>query len=197
MKTLSLTLFLVCSVLFGGCKANHSSAMNNPNAAVVQPTVNTNANVQPLLNVGNVEANIAVADEEDGNEITECSPQRVYRGETFKISFKKSHGKNFAIYNEKTRDFYFLTLPAKEYFPQMLPDEFEKLTFIEFDTQKVRSSSDEIGSDGYNKSKPYFDRTGWYQIIIGHQGLDVDFIDMPVTGSCRIYYVNKKRPSGK
>lgn len=197
MRILTLTLLLVFSLSFSGCDVNPSAAMNNRNAAITQPTINANADAKPAINVEAGEANTSLADDRDGNEITECVPQKVYRGETLKISFKKSHGKNLAIYNERTRDFYFLTENAPYYFPQMLPDEFEKHTFIELNTQKVRSASDKIGADGYNKSKPYFDRTGWYRVIIGHQGLDVDFIDMPVTGSCRIYYVNKKRSSGK
>lgn len=197
MKTLNLTLFLVFSTLFGGCDANHSAAMNNRNSAIVQQTVSTNANAKSKGNVVSDEANTAVVDSENGNEITDCLPQKVYRGETFRVSFKKPHGQNFAIYNEKTRDFYFLTANGQDYFPFISPDEFEKRAYINLDTLAVRNPSEELDSDGDNKSKPYFTKTGWYRVIIGHQALDVDFIDMPVTGSCRIYYVNKKRPKGK
>ena len=197
MKTLNLTLFLVFTTLFGGCDANYSAAMNNRNSAIVQPTVNTNANTKLKTDAESIESNTAVVDNEDGNEITECLPQKVYRGETFKISFKKPHGQNFAIYNEKTRDFYFLTENGRYYFPYVRYDEFKEYLSLDLDTSKVRNASEEIDSEGYNKSKPYFTKTGWYRVIIGHQGLDVDFIDMPVTGSCRIYYVNKKRPPEK
>ena len=194
MKTLNLTVFLFFSLLFSGCDANHSAAMDDRNSKIIQPAVKANANNQTNKNIKNGETNTAVTDDEDGNEITECSPQKIYRGETFIVSFRKSHGQNFAIYNEKTREFYFLTANAPFYFPQIPPDEFEKLTQLELDTLKVRNDSKELDDSGENKSKLYFDRTGWYRIIIGHQALDVDFIDMPVTGSCRVYYVNKKRP---
>lgn len=196
MKKLSLIFISIFPLLLNGCNFNHTAARNNYNSALAQPTASVIVNAQPTTNLEGDKSQ-DFADDEEENEITECSPQKVYLGESFKVSFKKKHGKNFAIYNEKSKDFYFLTENAPYYFPQMSPDEFEKLSFIEFDTQEVRSSSDEIGKDGYNKAKPFFDQTGWYRIIVGHQALDVDFIDMPITGSCRIYYVNKKRLSEK
>lgn len=197
MNNLNVTFLLVISILFYGCDGNHSAAMNNRNSPIVQATVNTNANVKTTVNTESNKANSVAENEEEGNEITSCLPQNIYRGESFKVTFKKNHGQNFAIYNEKTREFYFLTANDRYYFPFLSPDEFEKLTSIEFETLKVRNDSKELDREGYNKSKPYFTKTGWYRVIIGHQALDVDFIDMPVTGSCRIYYVNKNRPKGK
>ncbi len=194
MKILDLIVFLTFFILSCSCDLSRSAGINNQYSATVQPTV-TNVSAEPTVNVKSNQIN-AIDDEnsEEGNEIINCSPEKIYRSETLKISFKKSHGHNFAIYNEKTRDFYFLTANDRYYFPFISPDDFEKLTDIEFDTQKVRGASEELDSEGYNKSKPYFTKTGWYRVIIGHQALDVDFEDMPVTGSCRIYFVNKKRP---
>ena len=194
--------YLNCTVLFGvliaflgGCEVSNSATVSKQYEVTVQPTVDTSGNAKSEIN----DESNTIDDKniDEGNEIKQCSPEKIYQGEIIEITFNTSHGKKFAIYNEKTRDFYFLTENAPYYFPQISPDEFEKLESIKLDTSKVRSSSDEIGSDGYNKSKLYFDRTGWYRVIVGHQALDVDFADMTVTGSCRIYYVNEKRPREK
>ena len=161
-----------------------------------QTVLPNNVNPTPSPVTKPVEETETVTDDiETGNEITGCSPERIYQGETLTVTFRKSHGQNFAIYNEKTRYFYFLTENNRYYFPYIRYDEFKEMSSLDLEVSKVRSMSEEIDSEGYNKSKPYFTKTGWYRVIIGHQALDVDFIDMPVTGSCRVYYVNKQCPS--
>jgi len=195
MKTINL-LAVLASILFIGCDLKDSTKLHNQYSATPKPTID-NVNAKQVGNANSNQINAIVDDSETENEITACSPEKIYRGETFKVSFKESHGKNFAIYNEKTREFYFLTANNRYYFPFIAPDEFEKLSFIELDTLKVRNNSEKLDSEGYYIPKPYFTKTGWYEVIIGHQALDVDFEDMPVTGSCRIYYVNEKRPKKK
>jgi hypothetical protein len=193
MNKASLVFVLTFSVVITACGREHVSAVNETVAVAPQPITT----VTPIADTQPIERTSLDRDENIGNEITACSPEKVYRGESFKVSFVKSHGKNFAIYHEKTREFYFLTANDKYYFPFISPDEFKKMTEVEFDTTKVTNESDEVDGDGYYKPKPYFTKTGWYRVIIGQQALDVDFIDMPVTGSCRIYYINKKRPRGQ
>lgn len=197
MKTLNLILFLVFVVFLINCDLNHSAAMDNQNSIPIQPKPTANANKKLNDNTGKGESNTNVEDKDEGNEITDCSPQKIYKGEILKVSFKKDHGQNFAIYNEETKDFYFLTANRENYFPFISPSEFEKRSYINLDTKAVRNPSEDLFSDGDNKSKQYFEKTGWYRVIIGHQGLDVDFIDMPVTGSCRVYYENKERSKEK
>lgn len=198
MKILNLLALLTLSILFSSCNLNSSTVVNNQYPATVQPTINTNANRKTEVNTKISKTNeVEDKNSQEVNEIKDCSPQKIFKGETLTISFKDPHGQNFAIYNEKTRDFYFLTANDRYYFPYVHPDKFRKYLSLEFDTAKVRSMSEEIDSEGYNKSKPYFTKTGWYRVIIAHQALDVDFIDMPITGSCRVYYVNEERPQEK
>jgi hypothetical protein len=133
------------------------------------------------------------------NEITGCMPQKIYKGETIKLSFEKNHGENFAIISEKTKDYYFLTYDDSSYFPIMPSDKFKELLTLELKTSKVRSMSDKTYNGVSFKSKLFFTQTSWYWVLISHQGLDVDFEDAinRSTGRCRIYYVNKKRPKRK
>ena len=184
-------------IIFSGCDFTQSALVNSENSAVqTNNNKSTNARADANVNVNQTKTDHN-DDSEEGNEIKQCSPKKIFQRETLTITFRKSHGQNFAIYNEKTRYFYFLTENDRWYFPYIRYDEFKKLLSLDLEVSKVRSMSEEIDSEGENKSKPYFTKTGWYRVIIGHQALDVNFIDMPVTGSCRIYYVNKKRPPGK
>lgn len=50
MKISTLMLFLIFSILFGGCDLRHSASVNNQYSATVQPTVNTNASTKPTSN---------------------------------------------------------------------------------------------------------------------------------------------------
>lgn len=196
MRNLIIPIFFYgfLILILSGCDFDRSAGANDQYSPTVEPTVSTNADSKPLVNVRIDKANaVDSEDPADGNEITECSPEKVFQGDILKISFEKNHGQNFAIFNEETRDFYFLTANNLSYFPYMPPGDFKQQLTLELDVSKVRSASGEVDSEGYNKSKPYFTKTGWYRIIIGHQALDVDFEDMPVTGSCRIYFINKKR----
>ncbi len=183
------------SIMFVGCDLPQSTPINTEISAA-QSNDNKSANTRVTANINIDQTNADYNNEsKEGNEIKACSPQKIYQGETLMISFRKPHGQNFAIFNEKTRDFYFLTENDRYYFPYVRYDEFKEYLSLELDVSKVRNNSEKLDSEGYYLSKPYFTKTGWYRVIIGHQALDVDFEDMPVTGSCRIYYVNKKRPA--
>ncbi len=193
-KILSLLMLFGLLTALAQCGMNRPLILNNQSLAVVQPTVNINTTIRDNSN----QTNSVIINEKnlkESDEITNCSPQKIYKDETLIISLKKLHGLEFAIYNEKTKDFYFLTANGQWYFPYISPDEFKNYLTLKLNTSEVRNRTDEeVESVGGYKTKPFFSKTGWYQVIIGHHALDVDFIDMPVTGSCRVYYVNKKRP---
>lgn len=203
MKIIYLLLVLVTLFLFNACDSTLSITKSNQVTPTVTPSSTaTPYNIPLQLGPGKLEpngANTSKENEWDGNEIIKCSPKKVYKGESFKVLFKKGHGKNFAIYNKKTRHFYFLTETSPYFYPYLSTDKFKELLEIEFNTKEVRSSGEdlEVDENGEYISKPFFSKTGFYRIIVGHQALDVDFIDMPITGMCEIYYVNKKRPKSK
>jgi hypothetical protein len=171
------------------------------NACNFSQTIPVNKEDKTPLSV-NKSSNNSKSDTEDLekiNEITSCSPEKIYKGENLTISFEKNHGENFAIISEKTRDYYFLTLDDTSYFPIMPPDKFGELLTLELKTSKVSILRGETRNGVFFKSKPFFTRTGWYLVLIGHQELDVDFEDaiLRSSGRCRVYYVNKKRPKKK
>ena len=140
-------------------------------------------------------------DSEEGNEIKNCTPKKLYRGDTFEIIFAKKHGGKMLVYREPRENFYFLdTLSPDEEggFPKLTEAEIEKSLSLQLNTETTRKTNfrKTDSSDNYVVDR-VFNKTGWYRVVIGHQSLDVNFIDMPVTGSCRVYYINKKRPHGK
>ena len=142
-----------------------------------------------------------VEDSEEGNEIKNCTPKKLYRGDTFEIIFAKKHGGKMLVYREPRENFYFLdTLSPDEEggFPKLTEAEIEKSLSLQLNTETTRKTNfrKTDSSDNYVVDR-VFNKTGWYRVVIGHQSLDVNFIDMPVTGSCRVYYINKKRPHGK
>lgn len=197
MKMLNLLVFLVFLLFFNSCDVSNSAPVDNQLSAKVQPTVRANDNTKLTVDVNSNK--VADENEDVGNEITECSPQKIYRGETLKISFRENHGGHFAIYPENREKFYFIESENMDgENPQITETELKKLQQIELNTETTSKTdfNKTDSAENYVIAK-VFDKTGWYRVIIGHQGLDVDFIDMPVTGSCRVYYVNKKRPRGK
>jgi hypothetical protein len=138
-------------------------------------------------------------DSKEANDIIGCSPEKIYKGENLAISFKKNHGENFVIINEKTRDYYFLTDDDSSYFPIMSSDKFKELLTLELKTSSVRSLSNKTRNGIFFKSKPFFTKTGWYWVLVSQQGLDVDYEDaiLRSSGRCRIKYIDKKRPGEK
>lgn len=174
-----------------GCSVG-SSDLNANKPPVPSPTPSSSTAVQadPPAN-----ANVTTEGKADDREIRSCQPEKLYKGDTLKIEFAAVHGRNLAIFNEKTRDFYFLTENAGE--PSMLPDEFAKLRSVELEVSKVRNfvQQNDVGDE--RRSTPFFTKTGWYRVIIGHQALDVDFESMPISGMCRVHYTDSSRPAAQ
>jgi hypothetical protein len=186
MKNLNRVLMMSFLVFaFSACNFSQTNPITKENPIVINKSIdNTQSSVEDL---------------EKSNEITGCMPQKVYRGETIKISFKKNHGENFAIINEKTRDYYFLTYDDSSYFPIMSSDKFKELLTLDLKTSNVRSLSNKTRNGVFFKSKPFFTKTSWYLVLVSQQGLDVDYEDAinRSSGRCRIQYINKKRPKKK
>lgn len=193
MKKLSFLISLLSFsiILFSGCDSTQSAAANNRASSKPQPTVTPLVNVNSTNNLNN--------NYEEGNEITNCSPEKIYRGEILSISFRKPHGGKMLIYREPRENFYFINTNETGSSPILTEELLENSSNLELDTENTRKKNyRKTNSSGeYTIIDRVFNKTGWYWIIIGHEPLDVDFLDMPVTGSCRFYYVNKKRPQGK
>lgn len=193
---------IVLSVIFtavsSSCKTSQA-LVNNHNSLLAQPTVsNTNINAPVNQNTNTNQSNTVDDNAENGNEIKTCTPKKLYRGDTLSIVFAEKHGGKMLIYREPRENFYFLDSDADGSFPKLTEAEIEKLSSLELSTETtLQTNFRKTDSSGNYVIDRVFNETGWYQINIGHQALDVDFVDMPVTGACRVYYVNKKRPQRK
>jgi hypothetical protein len=171
-------LVTICFIILSSCKTQSNIIPNITNTNQVLETSNSHT----LNN-----------DETDGNEILGCSPEKVYNGDVLNISFRKNHGRNFAVFNENTKHFYFVTAPNSCNYPTIPSAEFVEMSAFTMKINEVRSCSHQVNANGEEKSHPFFTSTGWYRVIIGHKSLEVDFQDMPITGSCRFYYDNQKK----
>ncbi len=183
MKNLNRLLILIFII----------SVLSSCNFSQTTPNTGDKAQIQINKTIDNSKPN-----KEKDNEITGCT-EKTFKGETIKILFKKEHGDNFAIISEKRRNYFFLTDNNAKDYPKMSSDKFGSLSTFELSISEVRYSSEEIRDGVFSKSKPFFSKTGWYWILIGHQGLDVDFEDAinGSSGRCRVFYENKKRPKKK
>lgn len=186
---LKLTLISACSFMFFAL----STVMLN--SCSPSMTASKRESVAPTATPSIKESHVITEGSFDLREIRSCTPAKLFRDDTVKIEFSANHGRNFAIFNEKTREFYFLT--ENGFQPSMLPEEFRKIETLKLKLSEVFTRSDKTNSDGEFIQKPFFTTSGKYRIIIGHQGLDVEFESMPISGMCIIDYVNKPRPVGK
>lgn len=179
---------------------NKSQAVVSPNDSLFpQPTVSkTNINASAAQKTNTNQLDITDNNLQGGNEIKSCTPEKLYRGDTLNILFAENHGGKMLIYREPRENFYFLDTGEDGTFPKLTEAEIKKLSSLELNTEStLQTNFRKTDSSGNYVIDRVFNKTGWYQVNIGHQALDVDFIDMPVTGSCRVYYVNKKRSSRK
>lgn len=194
---LSLTLFLSFFVILSGGCASSPSVAQSERQPKVEPNANTPSNLHSTGN-SNLTNTSDTQNAEEG-EIINCTPQKLYRGETVEIIFAQQHGGKMAVYREPRESFFFLNSNEDGSSPILTEAEIEKSAKLELNTETTRkinyAKADSSGS--YTKIDRVFNKTGWYRIIVGREPLDVEFESIPVTGMCRIYYVNKKRPKQK
>lgn len=129
-------------------------------------------------------------------EIISCAPERLYRGESVEIVFTKKHGGKMMIFREPRENFFFIDSTEQGSSPRLTEGEIENSERLTLNTETTRKTNyaKADASGNYTIVERVFNKTGWYRIVIGREALDVEFESMPVTGMCRIYYVNRKRP---
>lgn len=196
MKRLNLVLALCFSTCTFGCYVEKPAALDKDYSVTTQPTVSDDENSKRKVDKSTKPES---KDPNTGNEITDCSPKKIYRGETLTISFSTNHGGHLAIYPETKKSFYFIESENLEgENPQITETELKKLSSLELNTETTRKTNfNKVDKKENFLVERVFNKTGWYRIVVAHEGLDVDFIDMPVTGSCRIYYIDALKKKEK
>ena len=121
-----------------------------------------------------------------------CSPRKLYRGDTLVITMPVPHGGDLAIVGPNKRySFIVYYQPDKNSKQQPLisREKFETMAQLKIATNQIREmmwASDE------KPNRLIFTRTGWYEVWLG-ANLETD--DGTPVAKCRVYYVNKRKPS--
>ena len=181
----ALSVFIV---LLSGCDSPQSASANDRIFVSPAPTANVSPTVAPITNANH---SSTVNKNEDVGEIKSCSPEKIYRGETLSAFLKTPHGIYSAIRRVKDNKWFFL-YGGKENKPAWNDDSFTKLSEITINTEAAYNSTNvDVGET----PEKIFTKTGKYRLMVSYEDFGQD--DPPWTGTCEVYYVNKKRPPGK
>lgn len=187
--TYLIFLLAVSIFLLSGCNSTQSASANDLTSATPEPT----ANVSPTVASSTINANHSgsVDENEDVGEIKSCSPEKVYRGETFTAFLKTPHGVYSAIRRVEDNRWFFL-YGDNENEPAWNDSSFTKLSEITINTETAYNSTNvDVGE----KPEKIFTKTGKYRLMVSREDFGQD--DPPWTGMCEFFYVNKKRPPQK
>ncbi len=160
---------------------------------VTMETIDIDKSVLPEVETydNNEETNASLEKEE--REIKSCVPQKLYQGETLKVSLGKTHGGNVAILRLPDDSWFFLNYVENSR-PVWTYKEFESLSGFEINTATAVNSTNTKFEDN-ESPKRIFSKTGNYRIMTSHE--DFGQCDPPISGMCEVYYINEKRPQKK
>lgn len=183
LKIIPLTYFFIA--LSSGCDVSQSASVNNK-AATNQPTVKASPAFEKTVNTN--QTNRTGGDLEKGSEITGCSPNKLYRGESLTVSLRTPHGGYAAIKRLADNRWFFLYGVEKSE-PVWDIDLFAKIPEIKINTATAINTT----NSGDDKTpEKIFSQTGKYRIMVGSEDFGQD--DPLWTGMCEIEFVNEKRP---
>ncbi len=190
-KRLNIILFSCFSIaFFSACPPLQSRAKSGNTLFNTAPTINPTNKVEDAnpanQKVGNADNS---KDSSGGNEITACSPRKLYRGEILTVSLRQPHGGYSAIRRMKDGRWFFLYDVGKSE-PVWNIEEFKLLSEFNINTETAVNTTNLEDTEAAER---IFNQTGRYQIMVSDQ--DFGQCDPLWFGVCEVYYVNKKRPS--
>lgn len=160
---------------------------------ITAKTVEVEKSVLPEVSTFGNNEEINASFEEEELEIKSCVPQKLYRGETLKVSLGKKHGDNAAILRLADDKWFFLNYVENSR-PVWTYEEFESLSGFEINMATAVNST----NTGFEDNKPpekIFSKTGSYRVMTSRE--DFGQCDPPISGMCEVYYIDKKRPQNK
>lgn len=184
LKIISLTYFFIA--LPSGCNISQSASVNNK-AANTRPTVKVSPTFEKTVNANQPNRTV-VPDSEEGSEITACSPNKLYQGETLSVSLRTPHG-GYAAIKRLTDNRWFFLYGVEKSEPVWDIDSFTKIPEIKINTTTAINTT----NSGDDKTpEKIFSGTGRYQLMVSNEDFGQD--DPLWTGICEVEYVNQKRP---
>lgn len=171
-----LPALIICSV---ACY-DSQSAVQSPKVFLEDKSVTTSNTISET----SIKNPISV-----GDEIENCTPEKLYRGDSISVKFNKSHGGYSAIRRIKDDKWFFLYNYTEDNILSYDIDEFKLVSQIEINTETARSFATYRQFDRVNER--IFNKTGRYRVMVSHEDFGQD--DPPWTGMCEVYYVNEKR----
>lgn len=192
MKKKSVNAVIVLSLsvfLLKGCASTQSKIIGNDNSSKSESAFSISPTVTPVIT--NADPTNKTNKIEDAGEITNCTPNKIYKGETVTVTLKTPHGIYSAIRRLKDDKWFFL-YGDKNNNPVWNDKSFTELSEIKIDTSSAYNSTNvDVGET----SEKIFNKTGAYRIMVSNEDFGQD--DPPWTGMCEVFYVNEKRPEEK
>lgn len=184
LPTLNLLIFL--SLVFtSGCQFNQASQPNNKISA--EKTESTNINQpNPQKTITNQAENNFSNNKISDNEILQCRPEKIFKGEILTVTFAENHGGYLAILRVKDKKWFFL-YEVENSNPVWSTEELKKLSEIKINT------GNSINTTNSEKGEKIFSRSGVYRIMVSNE--DFGQCDPIYQGFCEVYYENKNRTS--
>jgi hypothetical protein len=177
--------------LFGAVMAISIAFFSFEGCNSIQSTLISNKTLASSPFGSDVNGNLENIQTEDVGEILNCSPDKIYLGETLKVSLKTPHGSYAAIRRIKGDRWFFL-YGSKSNSPSWNDESFVNLSEINIETQTAYNSTNVFDN---GKAEKIFNKTGKYRLMVSHEDFGQD--DPPWTGMCEVNYINKRRPKKK